>query len=48
MRQRVSCLQVWGEELIVVHGGIGEDKQALRCAGLLGFTQSRATSDPTP
>lgn len=23
---------VWGEELFLVHGGIGEDKRALRCA----------------
>ena len=29
---QVDARAVWGEELLVVHGGIGEDKHALRCA----------------
>lgn len=26
----VDARAVWGEELVVVHGGIGDNKQALR------------------
>ena len=27
----------WGEELFVLHGGIGEDKRALRCACVIAL-----------
>lgn len=32
----VDARAVWGEELLVVHGGIGEDKHALRWAAAAG------------
>jgi hypothetical protein len=32
----IDATATWGTELLVVHGGIGEDKHALRCAQAAG------------